>query len=123
MARTVLLTVGENEGRRSLARFLRSRLCASHSLLVKLKAASGVSVNGETSRLDRLLFPGDLVAANIPELWDETGDEPSLAPAEISVPVIYEDEDFVIYSKPAGMPSHPTRAHPDDPLANAFAAR
>ena len=122
MARTVLLTAGENEGRRSLSRVLRSRLCASHSLLVKLKANCAVSVNGETARLDRLVFPGDRVSVDIPELWHETGDEPSLVPADISVPVIFDDEDFVVFSKPAGMPSHPSHGHRDDTLANAFAA-
>ncbi|MBR6772548.1 MAG: RluA family pseudouridine synthase [Clostridia bacterium] len=123
MARTVLLTASENEGRRSLARFLRSRLCASHSLLVKLKAASGVSVNGEVARLDRVVLPGDVISVSVPARWDETGDEPSLIQTELDVPVIYEDEDFVVFNKPAGMPSHPSYGHRDDTLANAFAFR
>lgn len=123
MARTVLLIASETEGSRSLARFLRSRLCASHSLLVKLKAACAVSVNGEVSRLDRVVQPNDIISVEIPARWDETGDEPNLIPAEIDVPVIYEDEDFVVFNKPAGMPSHPSYGHRDDTLANAFAFR
>ena len=106
-----------------MARFLRSRLCASHSLLVKLKAASAVSVNGETARLDRVVLPGDVISVDIPARWDETGDEPNLIETEIDVPVIYEDEDFVVFNKPAGMPSHPSYGHRDDTLANAFAFR
>ena len=123
MARTVLLVASENEVKRSLARFLRSRLCASHSLLVKLKAACAVSINGEVARLDRVVLPGDVVSVDIPARWDETGDEPSLIPTEMDVPVIYEDEDFVVFNKPAGMPSHPSYGHRDDTLANAFAFR
>ncbi|MGN1452230.1 MAG: RluA family pseudouridine synthase [Eubacteriales bacterium] len=124
MARTVLLTAGDCDSRRSLAGFLRSRLCASHSLLVKLKASSAVSVNGEKARMDRVLFSGDTVSVDIPERWDETGDEPSLAPGcGDGAPVLFEDEDFVVFSKPAGMPSHPSRCHRDDTLANVFAAK
>ena len=124
MARTVLLTAGDRDSRRSLAGFLRSRLCASHSLLVKLKASSAVSVNGEKARMDRVLFSGDTVSVDIPERWDETGDEPSLVPGcGAGVPVLFEDEDFVVFSKPAGMPSHPSRCHRDDTLANVFAAK
>ena len=37
--------------------------------------------------------------------------------------LLYEDNHLLVVIKPAGMPSHPSRAHRDDTLANAFAAR
>ena len=123
MARTVLLTVGAAAGKRSLAGFLRSRLCASHSLLVRLKANAAVTVNGAPARMDRVLAGGDEVAVRIPETWEESGEEPSLIPRAQNVPVLFEDEDFAVFDKPAGMPSHPSRCHRDDTLANDFAAR
>lgn len=42
-------------------------------------------------------------------------------PSGITVDVIYIDEDIAVLDKPAGMPCHPSRGHPYDTLANAFA--
>lgn len=44
-------------------------------------------------------------------------------PSTATAPVLYEDEDLIIFNKPAGMPCHPSKGHPFDTLANVFAAR
>lgn len=43
--------------------------------------------------------------------------------AALSAPVVYEDEDLVVFNKPPGMPVHPSHRHLEDTLANLFAAR
>ena len=43
-------------------------------------------------------------------------------PSNISVDVLYCDEDIAVADKPAGMPCHPSRGHPYDSLANALAS-
>lgn len=42
-------------------------------------------------------------------------------PCNISVDILYIDEDIAVLDKPAGIPCHPSRGHPYDTLANAFA--
>ena len=39
----------------------------------------------------------------------------------IRVPVLYEDEDVIVYDKPPDMPCHPAKTHQADTLANVFA--
>lgn len=36
------------------------------------------------------------------------------------IPIVYEDDDLVVYNKPPNMPVHPSRNHQHDTLANAF---
>ncbi len=44
-------------------------------------------------------------------------------PAPVEVPVLFEDESFVAFEKPAGLVVHPSRGHPYDTLANVYAGR
>lgn len=42
---------------------------------------------------------------------------------DISIPVVYEDSDFLVVNKPAGLLTHPTISEPSGTLANALVAR
>ena len=44
-----------------------------------------------------------------------------LVPTEMQLFVLYEDEAVMALDKPAGMPTHPSRGHYDDTLANGLA--
>lgn len=90
----------------------------SHRLLVKLKRTeNGITVNGAFCRSCDILCKGDIVRLTLP-LDEKT----EMANPLLKVPVIYEDEDFVIYDKPWGMPVHPSAGHRTDTLGNCFAA-
>lgn len=38
----------------------------------------------------------------------------------LTVPIVYEDEDVIVYNKPPFMPIHPSKAHVEDTLGNVF---
>lgn len=40
-------------------------------------------------------------------------------PVDISLDIVYEDEDIIVINKPAGLPSHPSRANAEYTLGNA----
>lgn len=40
-------------------------------------------------------------------------------PVDISLDVVYEDEDIIVINKPAGLPSHPSRSNAEYTLGNA----
>lgn len=42
-------------------------------------------------------------------------------PSSIKADILYSDSDIAVLDKPAGIPCHPSRGHPYDTLANAFA--
>jgi 23S rRNA pseudouridine1911/1915/1917 synthase len=58
---------------------------------------------------------GEVVEADVP---DE-----GLAPEEIPVPVVFEDEHLVVVDKPAGLVVHPGAGNPSGTLVNALLAR
>lgn len=78
----------------------------------------GITRNGELCRSVDILQRGDRVLLRIPEK-EGCRLEPN---PHISVPVIYEDEDIIVYDKPPGMPVHQSPGHYGDCLANVFAA-
>ncbi|MDE5792416.1 MAG: RluA family pseudouridine synthase, partial [Oscillospiraceae bacterium] len=41
----------------------------------------------------------------------------------LQIDLIFEDEDLLVFNKPAGMPVHPSQRHYDDTLGNAFASQ
>ena len=44
-----------------------------------------------------------------------------IEPEDISLKIVYEDEDLLVINKSAGMPIHPSRNNPDNSLGNALA--
>jgi len=88
----------------------------SSRVITKLKKSpTGLLLNGEHTRTIDKLRAGDILRL---ELADETGSEP---PADLPAEIVYEDEDLLIYDKPASMPCHPSKRHRQDTLANVFA--
>lgn len=96
--------------------FLRRR-GVSRRLVTKLKRTEmGITRNGETLRTVDRLRCGDRVELR---LEDDKHLEPN---STLRVPVIYEDDDVVVFNKPVGMPVHPSIKHQGDTLGNCFAA-
>ena len=81
--------------------FLRYAHSYSRRLIIELKRG-GMAVNGAHRRMVDPVFEGDVVEISFLE-------EPcTLVPnAALSVPIVYEDEDLVVFNKPSGMSVHP----------------
>ena len=98
--------------------FLR-REGISSRVIVKLRhmpTDQGILLNGQHARTIDLLSAGDTLAITLPQ------DPPRLRPSEIEVPILYEDEDVIVYNKPFGMPCHQSGGHFYDTLAHVYAA-
>lgn len=79
----------------------------------------GMTRNGELCRSVDTLHSGDRICLHIPET-EGCRPEPN---GELIIPSVYEDEDIIVFDKPAGVPVHQSHGHYGDCLANAFAAR
>lgn len=102
-----------------LDRYLADQLALSRTAAARLIAGKHVAVNGTTARASRVLQRGDQVSLTYPE-----ADPPrTLAPADIPLTVVYEDDDLAVIEKPAGLVVHPAPGHWDDTLVNALVAR
>jgi 23S rRNA pseudouridine1911/1915/1917 synthase len=74
-----------------------------------------VTVNGRSAQ------PADRVAAgDVIELQPSTADVTSAAAESIPLDVVYEDNDFVVVNKPAGLVVHPAPGHHAGTLVNAL---
>lgn len=83
--------------------------------LAKLKQSdTGLLLNGAHTRTIDFMQAGDTLSVTLAE------QSHIFANSEIVVPIMYEDEDLIIYNKPLDMPVHPSRNHQTDTLANAF---
>lgn len=79
----------------------------------------GITRNGELCRSVDILRKGERVTLRIPE----NGGCALTPNFHIQVPVIYEDEDIIVFDKPPGVPVHQSPGHYGDSLANVFAAK
>lgn len=96
--------------------FLRQQ-GVSRRLVTKLKRTPmGITRGGELIRTVDTVHAGDAIRL---KNLDESLLEPNTA---LTVPVAYEDENIVIFNKPAGMPVHPSIKHQGDTLGNCFSA-
>jgi len=87
----------------------------SRSHAQKLIADGYVTVNDRVARASLKLGIGDRIKVIIP------APPPSLlAPEEIALDIIYEDDDLLVIDKPAGLMVHPAPGHPSHTLVNAI---
>src|SRR5919108_4329834 len=79
----------------------------SRARLQALIDAGHVRVDGGIPKASRRLAGGEQVSVVIPAPPPET-----LAPEEISLTVVHEDDDVLVIDKPVGMVVHPGAGHP-----------
>lgn len=102
----------------TLETFLRHDCGLSRRQLSRLKhVEGGILCGGRPIRSVDRVYCGDEIVLSIP-------DAPNIAPnPALQVPLMFEDEDLLVFDKPAGMPVHPSLNHHMDTLGNAFAAQ
>ncbi|MBQ5310577.1 MAG: RluA family pseudouridine synthase [Oscillospiraceae bacterium] len=96
--------------------YLRYMRFSARMLAAVKKLPDGITADGIPCRCTDKVRKGQCIAVLLP---DETN------PAHtggIYVPVLYEDEDYIVYDKPPYMPVHRSAGHHDDTLENISAA-
>ena len=87
----------------------------SRSAAQKLIEEGQVRRNGRPGKKNDKLNIGDAVEYTIPE-----PKEVDIAPREMPLDIVYEDEDVVVINKPKGLVVHPAAGHQDDTLVNGL---
>jgi 23S rRNA pseudouridine1911/1915/1917 synthase len=106
--------VDEPTGQR-IDRYLADKLPLSRSQIAALIDAGRVCIADQTPKKSYVPERGDVIVVSVPP------PEPMLAVAEeIPIDVVFEDEDFLVVNKPAGMVVHPAPGHPRGTLVNAL---
>ncbi len=117
MERTLCYVIDQTHDGMKLERFLMAEQGFSRRTIRSLKQTPDyVQRNGVHIRMVDPIFAGDRIAVT---LADKTA---TTTPSDIKVPIVYEDEDLIIYNKPPFLATHPSKLHQTDTLANAYAA-
>lgn len=77
-----------------------------------------VSVAGKVVKSSYKIEAGQEILIEIPEVKEST-----LVAQDLSVPILYEDEDVVVVNKPRGLVVHPAAGHGDGTLVNSLLAQ
>lgn len=90
----------------------------TRSRVQSLIESADVLVDGEASRKNLKVNPGMRVSVTIPAVRDA-----GIVAEEISLRILYEDEDIIAVDKAAGMVVHPSAGHASGTLVNALLHR
>ena len=117
MERILTYIITEEMTDQQIKTFLKTKGFSAQSIITLKKDPEAVCVNGEPAFMNRRLKAEDVLRIVIRE--DLSSEK--IAPVELPLDIVYEDEDLLVINKPAGMPIHPSMNNYDNSLANALA--
>ena len=107
--------IADTAGERLDAFLARSVPGLSRSAAQKLLDEGCVSLMGRPGKKNDRLNTGDWVELTVPEPKPV-----DVAPREIPLDIVYEDEDVAVINKPKGLVVHPAPGHTEDTLVNGL---
>jgi 23S rRNA pseudouridine1911/1915/1917 synthase len=115
----ITLDVRDTEDGERLDRLIAERIAdISRSYAQQLMKSGDVLINQEVVKPARRVRAGDRVEILLPPVEQPA----SLSPEYLPIPIIYEDDDVLVFDKPAGIVTHPAPGHEHGTLVNALKA-
>ena len=109
-----MILYADQEGER-LDAFLARSGGMTRSAAQRLIEDGLVKRNGKAAKKNDRLLPGDEISYQVPE-----AKAVDIAPTEMRLDIVYEDEDLLVINKPKGLVVHPAAGHSDDTLVNGL---
>ncbi len=81
----------------------------------KLLEEGCVLRNGKPAKKNEKLILGDEITLTLPQ-----PKEVDIVPTQMSLDIVYDDEDLLVLNKPKGLVVHPAAGHTDDTLVNGL---
>ena len=114
----MIYKISAEESGKTVKEILRYGVGLSLAFTKKLKfLENGILLNGERVTVRCVVREGDILSL----ATEDDGIETLLSPTNIPFDCIYEDDSVILPNKPAFMPTHPSRNHRGDTLADALA--
>ncbi len=110
-----MILLADTDGERLDAFLARGVEGMSRSAVQKLIEEGCVLLGGRKAKKNDRLSVGDEVSLSIPE-----PKAVDIAPREMELEIVYEDDDVVVINKPKGLVVHPAAGHQDDTLVNGL---
>lgn len=115
MDRTFQYLILPGEEGLTIEQYLRSKGYSHHILTHLKRTHMGICLNNSWAYANQRLSPGDILRILLTE---EGSDAIPATPVPFSI--VYEDEDFLVIDKPAGIPVHPSIGNYNNTLANGI---
>lgn len=122
----MVIHITETHSGRTVLNYVRYELGLSRRILVRLKqTGGGINVNGQQVTVRSILQAGDVLELLIEDNNTNTNTNTNkvkedITPYDYPIEVIYEDDYLIVVNKPPYMPTHQSRGHLDDTLANVI---
>ena len=110
-----MILTADTAGERLDAFVARSVEGMSRSGAQKLLEEGCITLNGRPGKKNDKLSPGDQVTVTVPE-----PKAVEIVPTEMTLDIVYEDEDLLVLNKPKGLVVHPAAGHQEDTLVNGL---
>ena len=110
-----MLFIADISGERLDAFLARVAEGLTRSAAQRLIEEGCVVRNGRPGRKNDKLNTGDEVSVTLPEVKPV-----DIAPKDIPLDIVYEDDDVLVINKPKGLVVHPAAGHQDDTLVNGL---
>ena len=107
--------IGRNSSQIRADRFLLKATTAPSSLIYKAFRKKDVKINGKWIKEDYVLCEGDVLRIYIKEDFRK---EKEVKECVLTAPIIFEDENIIIFNKPAFLPCQPDEKHKDGTLSD-----
>lgn len=102
-------TAMEEDAGRTVEQILKEKLNISGRMIQRLTRSKGIQLNRKAPYLKREVKVGDRISVRIADQKPPGAFPPMyVEPQESPVPVLFEDQLFLVVNKPAGMAVHPT---------------
>ena len=116
MSKKIEIIIDEKLDEKKIEYVLGKHLQFSRSLISKLKRIpNGVELEGKQAKVIQTVKAGQRLVIDLPQKAGE-----SIQETYFPLDILYEDDDIIAVNKPSDMPSHPSRLHKNDTLANAL---
>lgn len=114
--------INKKQDKLILRDFLKNEIRLTTHLIKHLKHEENrILVNGKHANVDLILNENDVLELDFSDSYNDVNEH--LIGADISLDIIYEDENMTVVNKSANMPTHQSLNHYDDTLSNALAFR
>ena len=110
-----MIFVADISGERLDAFVTRAAEGLTRSAAQRLIEDGCVSRNGQKAKKNEKLNIGDQICVEIPDAKPV-----DIAPKDIPLEIVYEDEDVLVINKPKGLVVHPAAGHQEDTLVNGL---